>query len=125
MSIKFQNEYGSLELTPVTEYLPISAISVALIAEVEGVLFDLEEGEKIALITENKNIQMCFPYALDAKNEYNQCGYVIHHQSPKIGCICKVQLENFSIVDNLSPQEELTRLHKQQSNTYCVTTMLA
>lgn len=100
MTIKYKNNYGQLELELVSEYIPVSTIKGSNISD--SLKFSLETAEQIALITENRKIQICIP--LDWKV------YVIIHNSPSTAAIAKIKSLDF--IADITPAEELHRLNK-------------
>lgn len=101
-NIKFCNRYGSLELKPVTDYMPVDQIKHT-IAPI-GSAFNLETAEKIALITENRRIQLCI-----IPDNYRVM-YVVHHSSTSIAAICEIN--SLAYNERINPQQELERLAK-------------
>lgn len=59
--ISYENKYGRVVLTPVTEYMPLAKITFAELPVISDCLFRVEQGEEIALITENRHVQISFP----------------------------------------------------------------
>lgn len=81
--MQYQNEYGTVNLTPVTPMLPIADINRRLPA-VQANLLDLDAAERIALITSNKGIQLCA--LLDGT------AYVVLHDGPRHGAVCRCDI---------------------------------
>ena len=79
----FQNEYGTAELTPVTDYMPISAIN-ARIPAVQTSLMTLEQAEQLAVISDNVGIQTAV--------QLNGSAYVILHNGPSQGAVCRCDI---------------------------------
>jgi len=79
----FQNEYGTAELTPVTDYMPISAIN-ARIPAVQTSLMTLEQAEQLAVISDNVGIQIVV--------RLNGSAYVILHNGPSQGAVCRCDI---------------------------------
>lgn len=100
-SIVYKNRYGSIRLTPVSDYMPVRSISSKILPQ--GAAFSIETAEQIALITENRNIQISF-----IPDNMRVC-YVLHHNSTSVAAICQVSIEFTSPV---SPQAEIKRLQK-------------
>ncbi|GKR18322.1 MULTISPECIES: hypothetical protein [Aeromonas] len=99
--ICFENEFGSLRVSLVTDYLSVSNISRD-IPEVCANLFDVETAEKIALVTDNKSVQLCMCYPL------NGLGYMVYHRNGKEAAVCKI--ENIEFSCNVSPAEQIQRM---------------
>lgn len=87
MKTSYQNKYGRAELTPVTQLMPVQAISVASCPEARANSIDLEQAEQLALITDNHGIQVCFA-SFDVI-------YVIAHETARTAAICAVRIEAF------------------------------
>ena len=72
MKIQYENKYGTLELEPL-EYRHVSTVLHATTPD--DLKFDFETAERIALITENRHIQLAFVT--------KPCrALVVHHESP-------------------------------------------
>ena len=98
-NLVYQNKYGRLELQP-GEYQNVSDIHSKDLDE--DVFFGIDEAEKIALITENKNIQLAFAYPELKK------AFVLHHKSFDAAAVCRVVSLEFT--GGVNPQEEIERL---------------
>ncbi|MFT5715962.1 MAG: hypothetical protein ACI9T7_000135 [Oleiphilaceae bacterium] len=105
MDIHFENRFGKLILTRVTEYVPVSTIGYETCIEAQQNTIDLETAEKVALITENRHIQLCLPMKLGLMS-----GFVIHHIGPHDACVCKVDIVSFEAAGGMSPSEQITSL---------------
>lgn len=106
MEVKaYKNEYGELTIEPVTDYVPISTVSFQKTPEVRENLFDINTAEKVALITENRGIQVCFPL-LAGRGPNN--AYVVIHKDASTVAVGKVTLNDFQC--ELSAGEEINRL---------------
>ena len=112
MTIKFESKYGSVVLTPVTEYMPISMVSAVKLPVVNDYLFSMEDGEAIALITDNQNVQVCFPFLLNKEHPNHLSGYLMHHQSASVVCVCKVDIQRIDIKNGLSAEQEIQRVYE-------------
>lgn len=53
--------------------------------------FDLDTAEKITLITENRRVQICFPYPFPKPA---WC-YIVHHDTASTAAICRAELHDF------------------------------
>lgn len=100
MRYTIKNKYGELAYSEVSEYMPISQISWEKVPE--DCFTNLDDLEKIALITENKEIQPCVSMVGGAL----LC-YFLRHSSSSIAAICKLELMNFS--SKRDPATELAR----------------
>lgn len=87
-TINFSNKYGTLQLKPVSDYMPVRDISHKIVPI--GCAFTIATAEQIALITENRMIQVSM-----IPNNIRVC-YVIHHSSTSIAAICEIVSINFT-----------------------------
>jgi hypothetical protein len=71
--VTYANNYGSLKLAIAGEYRNVGSIRGAALPE--DVFVSIEDAEKIALITDNRRIQIGFA-GMDPKR-----GFVMHHAS--------------------------------------------
>ncbi|MFV8385097.1 hypothetical protein ACNO5E_13490 [Vibrio parahaemolyticus] len=110
--ISYENKYGRVVLTPVTEYMPLAKITFAELPVISDCLFRVEQGEEIALITENRHVQISFPLLCEKGHPQQSLGYLIHHQSASVACVCKVDICPAEIANGLSPQEEIQRIYE-------------
>lgn len=97
--ITYKNKYGYLEFDVVGEYQDVTKISSKRVdAEF---FFDISTAEKIALITNNKDIQLCFTYPT------NGTAFLVHHKSSGIAAVCritKIEFDNkFNATKELEP----------------------
>lgn len=99
--VKFENKFGSLQVSLVTDFMSVGKISRDM-PEVSGNMFDMETAEKIALITENKNVQLCMCYPL------NGLGYMVYHRNGKEAAVCKIDSILYSC--DVSPAEQIERM---------------
>jgi hypothetical protein len=102
LPVHFSNEFGVVELVPVMEFMTISNINKTH-PMVQQNSFDLETAEKIALITENKGIQICCILELNT-------AYLVLHNSSSTAAICKVIIKSFLSTEK--PSEILNRLNR-------------
>lgn len=110
--ITYANEYGELVLTPVTEYMPVSGISVDKLPVILQHMFSLEDAEAIGLITENRKVQLSTPYLLQKGHPRKTDAYIIHHLSPSVACVCKAEIKTSIIESGLSAQVEIDRIYQ-------------
>lgn len=99
--VKFENKFGSLQVSLVTDFMSVGKISRDM-PEVSGNLFDMETAEKIALITENKSVQLCMCYPL------NGLGYMVYHRNGREAAVCKIDSILYSF--DVSPAEQIERM---------------
>jgi len=83
MRYKYENRYGVLEVEPIEEHHKVSEILGKNIEE--RFFFDLETSEKIALITDNKDIQLGFL----SSPPYDKV-YLVHHLTGSLGAVCRI-----------------------------------
>lgn len=81
MQLNFKNGYGTLTLKLVSPVMPVDAIHGADIADTYK--FDLETAEKVALITENRHIQI-------GGFTRNDC-YVVAHESTSTAAVACIE----------------------------------
>jgi hypothetical protein len=86
--VRYSNRFGTAEVTPVTPFMPVSSIRKTHPQAQENT-FDLTTAEKIALITENRGIQLCPHFPIDG------LAYLVLHDSPSMAAICRVNIEDF------------------------------
>jgi len=108
MDVIYKNKYGELKLT-VDNYVNIKTIFGKDLNE--NCLFDIAIAEKIALITENKNIQISF-----FKKDSQYKAYVVHHKSSDTVSICQIKELNF--INNVNPQKEIEKIYKETPKLY-------
>ena len=109
MTIKFKNKYGFVELTPITDYMPVLGMSQLPI--VNDYLFSMEDAEKLALITDNRMVQVSFPFLCQKDHPKQNQGYIVHHQSASVACVCKVDIVYLGSENNNSPQQEIQSIY--------------
>jgi hypothetical protein len=84
-TISYQNNYGTLVLEPVSEYRSVDGIRSDIVPE-NSRFYGIDVAEKVALITENRRIQIAFQMPLTR----NSFGYILHHDSPNTCAICRI-----------------------------------
>ena len=96
----WSNEYGSLEVEPVTEAGPIKGVRGVDIDD--AVKFDLDTAEKIVLITDNRRCQV--------SGEFREGGrlYMMVHTSHSVAALVKIVSLEFT--DKVVAQEEIARV---------------
>ena len=92
----FKNRYGSVELKTITPFMPVKEIKGADYPS--DIKLSLSDAEKVALITGNLNIQICF--------DSLQTAYIILHNSPSTAAICKAKI---SYISDRNPEKELEK----------------
>lgn len=83
--IVYQNRFGSLVLEPISEYRAVRGIRSDIVPT-EGRFHGIDIAEKVALITDNRGIQISFQMPLTR----DSFGYILHHDSPSTCAICRI-----------------------------------
>lgn len=79
--ITYQNKYGFLEFEVIEAYREVATIHSKDLQQ--DVFFEIDDAEKIALITENKGIQL-------SVNQGHTKMFLIHHKTSNIAAVCRV-----------------------------------
>lgn len=85
MQLDFANQFGALKLALVSEVRPVDSIFGADIDAAHK--FDLHTAEQVALITENRRIQIGGLGAHDC--------YIVVHESPTNAAIARIESINY------------------------------
>ncbi len=85
MELHFKNKYGTLTLKLVSAVMPVDSIHGADIDN--AYKFDLKTAEKVALITENRRIQIGGTNAHDC--------YVVAHESVSTAAIARIETMDY------------------------------
>lgn len=85
----FTNRFGTVEVTPLTDFMPVRDIRMTHPVAVANV-FDVTTAEQIALVTENRGVQICLHFPLDG------LAYLVLHDSPSTAAICRVDVVDFA-----------------------------
>lgn len=106
MQLDFQNRYGRLTLKLVSDVRPVKGIRGVDIDDCHK--FDMDTAEKIALITDNRGIQLC--YGAGARL------YVVAHDTPSTCAVARI--ETMSYVGQNPAQEirDARRLDGHEAN---------
>jgi len=102
--MKYENEYGTLNLIPVTSALPIGDITYQHPA-VQANLMTLEEAEQVALITENVGIQIGVHLSSGPP-----AAYVVLHYFRGSAAVCRCDIVSWH--QSLPANDILEDLHK-------------
>ena len=103
-TVHFRNRFGSASVTPIAEPLAINGLSSSNpIAQAN--MIDMETAEKLALISDNKRIQILFEAPFSGR------AFVVLHGTPKTSvAICRVRINAFACAKSPSAMlEELVR----------------
>ena len=98
--IRYENRYGTLDLEPL-EYGHVSKAQHSNTPD--ELKFDTDTAEKIALITENRHIQLVPPWPITKPVRW----FVAHHSSPSICATCRIVSLVFT--SKVNPREEIAR----------------
>jgi hypothetical protein len=101
--IELGNKFGVLYLTPIMNYVPVKDISLIKCPNAENHLISSNKAAKVALISENRNIQICFPM----NKTVTGLAYVVYHNTTSTAAICSVEIAHFETGDNLSALEKI------------------
>lgn len=93
----YKNKYGRLEFEVVGRYQKVSSVNSKRIKSEYS--FTIDDAEKIALITENSNIQLSFASWTKV--------YLLHHKSLSMVAVCRVVSLEFD--KNINATKELDR----------------
>lgn len=85
-AVHYANRFGAVEVTPVTDFMPLAGIRKTH-PMAQAHVFDLTTAEQIALVTENRRVQVCVHYPLDG------LAYLVLHDSPSTAAICRVDVK--------------------------------
>jgi hypothetical protein len=85
--LTYKNKYGYLEFEVIENYRDISTIHSKDLQD--NLFFEIEVAEHIALITENRDIQLSVTY--DPKKMF-----LIHHQSSSVAAVCRITKIEFN-----------------------------
>jgi hypothetical protein len=100
--MKYSNTYGSLQLEPIGPFKAVNTIRGVDLPD--DIKFSMDTAEKIALITDNRGIQLCF--------ESFKKVYVIIHQGPSLAAVARIV--NMEFDEKINPAQEIDRLAKCQ-----------
>lgn len=98
MRLDFQNQYGQLRLVPVSDVQPVRDIRGVNVDAAHK--FGIDVAEQIALITDNRGIQIAPTKDGDGK----WVCYVIAHESPSTGAVVRVESINYL---GINPAQEI------------------
>ena len=85
----FTNRFGSVCVTRVTDFMPLAGIRKTHPMAVAHT-FGMTTAEQIALVTENRGVQVCVHYPLDG------LAYLVLHDTPSTAAICRVDVKEFA-----------------------------
>jgi hypothetical protein len=102
MRCDFANEFGTLQFRPLSEPQPIAGIRGATLDA--ACTFDLETAEKVALITENRRVQVA-PFKTPAGWRF----YAFLHETVNTGAVA--QIESLEYIGG-TPSNEIEKARK-------------
>ena len=94
----FENQFGKATLHRATGFLPIGDVSYRKTPEVAENMFDIETAERLALITENRGIQIAYVPP-------GRC-YVVVHKASNVVAVCRAEIEEFHCSQSAAQQIE-------------------
>ena len=100
----FENEYGQLIVQPISDFMNVRDITHDLLTD--ECFFNMKTAEKIALITENKIMQIAFKPDLSA-------AYMIMHNTPHTAAACEII--NLIFSKKVKPEKEIESLRTMES----------
>lgn len=97
----YENQYGTATLTPVGPVVHVSTVVGVDVIDA-GYGFDLDTAAKLALITENAQLQPA--YSMERRQ-----AYVLHHHSPSTVQVCRLDA---LVCTEIDPHATLDRLNR-------------
>ena len=115
-SVKYQNEYGTVVLTPVTDFVHVNTVFGKDIDD--KYKFAIDDGANIALITENRNVQLAVENYTDEKGKFRLKDrmYILLHDTANLNMCAFCHVEMTVVNMEANPHEEIERLNKYR---YC------
>ena len=109
-SVKYQNKYGTVILTPVTDFVPVSTVFGKDIDD--KYKFSIDDGANIALITENRKIQMSVENYTDENGKFRlkDSMYLLLHNTPSTCAVCQVEMNVAN--PEINQHDEIERLNR-------------
>lgn len=104
MNYLYSNKFGEVTLEPVTDFMPVSAISQDKTPETNTVLVSIEQAEQITLITENRRAYMSFCFPLQPEDK--AC-FALQYSCPNRAVVCRMTIKDFKTPNNLSAQAQI------------------
>jgi hypothetical protein len=103
-TFKYTNEYGKLILSSVSNFYDNMKMFESNVNREEKInnSFNIDDAEKIALITHNKDIQIGFFFPL------NGLAYIIVYDNKKLAL---GKIEHLNFISKINPAEELEKLN--------------
>jgi hypothetical protein len=99
-TVNYHNRYGNLTLDLVTDFQSVRNFSFAMVPQ--DCVITIDQAEQIALITDNRRLQVCF-----CPDDLRKC-YVIVHNSASTAALAKVSCLNF--ISTVNPASEIASL---------------
>ena len=101
--IPYSNQYGTLTLMLIADIVPINTLQHT--ATNSGSLINMQDCERVSLITEGRNIQIVF---------CGQNAYIIYHETADTGALAIVR--NMEYTGNADSEQEINRLVNEQDD---------
>jgi hypothetical protein len=98
--IPYKNRYGTVELEIMTESYPVSAIRSTMVPE--EYMIDIDTAEAVALITENRHLQMS---SKDLRKYY----ILFHNNASSVQI---VRIKSLSLIEGVNPRQEIATLNR-------------
>ena len=98
----YKNQFGETVIEIASEYMSIKQVTRRDVPS--NCWFDMDQAEQIALITDNRHLQIGF-------SEDLRHAYVIHHKNSNTVAYCKVISINFYTKSGESAREILAQEH--------------
>lgn len=105
--LKYRNQYGFLILELITPFMHVSNINIDKALETsfkELITISLHEAEQVALITDNKSIQI-----VNVFGEIDEA-YILYHKS--ISVVSFANIVEIKFTSDLDPQDEIERIYQ-------------
>lgn len=109
MKFTYTHDKGTLVLAPVTAVMDVKNVSFKT-AEPHDCFITIEQAEQVAVITDNRNIQVCF-------GNMGKSIYVFQHTSPQTGYICRIESLNFNTKSETA-QQYIERMRQYKSHSH-------
>jgi len=103
--ILHSNEFGEVVFEPVTDYMPVSEITVDNVPEINDVLVSIDCAEQVTLITENRRgcMSFLFPFP-EGTDKFN---FGLQYSCPSRAAVCRVTINRFQTPNGLSARQQI------------------
>lgn len=103
----YSNEFGEVELTPVTDFMPVNQISSGKLPVITDHLVSLDTAEQVVLITENRRMTMSPTWPL---GPVDKACYCVKYSCVNRGAVCKVNVKTFKTPGGISAQQQIENM---------------